>query len=66
MMRLKHSVQGGEHSAPLACTVLTRDFEEAFGSSATTGGLHFYSCILFTVYSFFFGFSEHFSPIRLI
>jgi hypothetical protein len=31
--------EGGEHSAPSACTVLTRDFEDAFGSSATTEGL---------------------------
>jgi hypothetical protein len=33
------SERGGEHSAPFACTVLTRDSGEAFGSSATTGGL---------------------------
>jgi hypothetical protein len=31
--------RGVEHSAPFACTVLTRDFEDAFGSSATTGRL---------------------------
>jgi hypothetical protein len=33
------SGEGGQHSAPFACTVLTRDFEDAIGSSATTGGL---------------------------
>jgi hypothetical protein len=31
--------EGGEHSGPSACTVLTRDFEDAFGESATTVGL---------------------------
>jgi hypothetical protein len=34
-----HDYRGGEHSAPFACTVLTRDSGDAFGSSATTGGL---------------------------
>jgi hypothetical protein len=38
------SLWGGvAHSPPFACKVLTRKFDDAFGSSATTGGLHFYS-----------------------
>jgi hypothetical protein len=47
------SAKGGEHSAPFACTVLTRDSGDTFGSAATTGGLLFYSCILFSVDFFF-------------
>jgi hypothetical protein len=46
--------EGGEHSAPFACTVLTRDYGDTFGSSATTGGLLFHSCILFSVYHLFY------------
>jgi hypothetical protein len=62
---LLHRVgQGGENSTPFACTVLTRDSGNTFGSSATAGGLLFYSCILFSVYPFFFGVSENFSPGR--
>jgi hypothetical protein len=33
------TMQGSEQSAPFACMVLTREFEDTFGSSATTGGL---------------------------
>jgi hypothetical protein len=32
-------LQRGEHSPPFACKVLTPAFGNAFGSSATTGGL---------------------------
>jgi hypothetical protein len=38
---VSHKRIGGEHSAPFACTVLTRDYGDAFGSSATTGGSSF-------------------------
>jgi hypothetical protein len=58
-----HKPEGGEHSAPFACRVLTRDSGDAFGSSATTGGLHFYSCILSSVSLFFWVSAKMFRPV---
>jgi hypothetical protein len=46
---VSYDVEGGEHSAPFECTFLTRDFGDIFGSSASTGGLHFHACILTSV-----------------
>jgi hypothetical protein len=37
--------------------------EDAFGSSATTGGLHFTCCTRLSVHQFFFGVIENFSPL---
>jgi hypothetical protein len=37
--------------------------EGAFGSSATTGGLHFCYCTRLSVHQFFFGVIEKFSPL---
>jgi hypothetical protein len=54
--------QGCEHSAPFACTVLTRDIEDAFVSSATTGGVHFYSRIPFSVDLFYSVSAKLFRP----
>jgi hypothetical protein len=60
---LKARYRGGEHSAPFARTVLTRDSGDAFGRSATTGGLHFYSCILLSVYLSFSVSAKIFRPV---
>jgi hypothetical protein len=58
--------KGGEHSALFACKVLTRTFGNAFGSSATTGGLHFLWCILFSVHLFFWISSKNFRPTETL